>query len=313
MRLFFIITISAVFLFLSVIPFTFGWNIHPYIPQPLSQTFKTAVSRVIPSPPPLIDSITLTNLINTLRQSNGLNSLSQGSKTCLMANSALFNQQLDPQIISQKCPECRSLQVARFSQPLNLTWLQNQIITDASISAYILNPQLTHICVATDSSQVVVALVSAQSAPPPTAFPVTNFNEDQLWHALLIYRQSQGRSSLQRDENLCRYARKRVQDHLQLFSQHLDPSQYPIPDKYPLDAHQGFKHDGDSGLLFEITQKTQVAENLAYWPNAQDPIHVIEWGWDTSTEGHREAQLSNDWNSACLSSQDGFYVAIFGR
>jgi uncharacterized protein YkwD len=91
------------------------------------------------------------------------------------------------------------------------------------------------------------------------------------------------------------------------------PQEYPVPDKYPLDAHAGFAADADSGYVFEITGKNYVAENLAYWPSAQAATHVIEWGWDSSTEGHREAQLSNDFTHACITGQEGFYVAIFGR
>lgn len=313
MRSIFVLLTTAILL-LSL-PLVFGVPVTRQVSETISQTFKSTVQIArSPSPTP-IDAPSLTDIINTLRRNYGLKTLPLGQKTCLMANSALNNQQIDHTVVAQKCPECQSVQIARFSQPLIPNWFENQIATNASISAYFLSPHLTHMCVATDSAEAVVVLVTARSlaqvTPPPLT--VNNFTEDQLWNALQTYRRSQGRSDLQKDENICRYARKRVQDHLDLLSKHLDAAAYPVPEKYPLDGHQGFKNDGDSGLLFEITQKTQLAENLAYWPNAQDPIHVIEWGWDSSTEGHREAQLSNDWTSACIAEQNGFYVAIFGK
>ena len=95
--------------------------------------------------------------------------------------------------------------------------------------------------------------------------------------------------------------------------QDIPKEEYKNPDKYPLDAHAGFERDGDSGYLFEVTGFNAVAENLAYWPSAEYPNQVIEWGWDTSTEGHREAQLSDEYSHACLAGGDGFYVAIFAR
>jgi len=111
---------------------------------------------------------------------------------------------------------------------------------------------------------------------------------------------------------LCLYAQKRLQDHLTLIEKKTPPADYPNPDKYPLDSHQGFSVDAQSGYAFDVTQTQKLAENLAYFPNAQTATQIIEWGWDTSTEGHREAQLSNDYSKACLWGEAGFYVAIFG-
>lgn len=305
---------SIITILLLATPLLLSGRFIALLPLPVAQRIQSIVGTVIPPAPTPVSSDTLQSFINALRVENGSESLPIGQKTCLMANSALVNQDLDPDIVAQKCPECISVQIARFNQPVNLDWLEQQIETNASMSAYLLSSELTHICVATSSSQAVVTLVSARTTPnPPPANVPKNFTEDQLWQALTTYRQSQGRSNLERDENLCIYARKRVQDHLDLFEQKIDPQNYPVEAKYPLDAHQGFQQDADSGIVFEVTNRNQVAENLAYWPNAIDPIHVIEWGWDTSTEGHREAQLSNDWTHACLSGEEGFFVAIFAK
>jgi hypothetical protein len=313
MRLFITTLILAV---ITTLPFIYGAELLRYLPRSLSQRIETAVQTVVPQPPAPIDSDTLTDVINSLRQQNNVRPLPQGQKTCLMANSALDNQQLDISIIAQKCPECRSVQIARFSQPFDAQWFENQVNQDASMRDYLFSSELTHICVATSSSEVAISLVSART--PTAAAPVqpvkaSSFTEQQLWQALTIYRQSQNRTDIQQDENICKYARKRVSDHLTMISQGIKPEDYPVPDKYPLDAHQGFKSDAESELVFEITKKSHVAENLAYWPNAVDPIHVIEWGWDTSTEGHREAQISNEWTHGCLSGAEGFYVAIFAK
>lgn len=153
--------------------------------------------------------------------------------------------------------------------------------------------------------------------PSPAAFPVKppppkNFTESQLWQALVDYRHTHQKPDLLPDERLCVYARGRIAEHLQLFAS-TDKENYPKPDKYPLDAHAGFVRDGDSGYLFESTGFQAIAENLAYWPSAQYANQVIEWGWDTSTEGHREAQLTTDYTHACLTGQDGFFIALFAR
>jgi hypothetical protein len=296
------------------LPVLFSLKLLPNLPVTIGQKYNAIVDVITPPSPLPVDADSLTILINQIRHQNQVGSLLQGQKTCLLAETALTHQNLDPQIIAQKCPECCSVQIARLSQPLDLDWFQRQIGLDASTSAYLLDPDLTHLCVATSAAQVVISLVTAK--PKAEIYPLptpASFTEDQLWQALIIYRQSQNRSTLKKDDKLCLYARKRVNDHLDLYNQKLDPALYPVESKYPLDAHQGFKQDAESGLVFDMTQKNQVAENLAYWPNAADPIHVIEWGWDTSTEGHREAQLSNDWTHGCISGKSGFYVAIFAK
>lgn len=294
------------------LPLVFGTSLlsslQSFLPIPIS------TSTPAPTLPQLIDSVSVIDKINQLRQQNLLTPLQIGQKTCQITQQ-LFNQP-DQELskLLASCSECKSIQIANFSQPLTLDQLSQEITQNSSISGYFLSTDLTHICVATSPAKIMVALVSASK--PVQKIPsasIVQFTEDQLWEALSIYRQSQGRSTLQRDENVCQYARKRVQDHLNLIANKTSPDDYPVKEKYPLDAHQGFKTDADSGYVFEITQKNQVAENLAYWPNAQDPIHVIEWGWDTSTEGHREAQLNNDWTHACLSGKDGFFVAIFAK
>ncbi len=135
--------------------------------------------------------------------------------------------------------------------------------------------------------------------PPPT------ISEANLYSALQDYRAANGRTHLVFEENLCVYARKRVEEHLRRL-------ETLVPDDKPLDAHAGFQRDADSGELFKITDMKAVAENLAYLPAYTTATQIIEWGWDSSTS-HRDAQLSNNWTHACLSGKYPFYVGIFGR
>lgn len=157
------------------------------------------------------------------------------------------------------------------------------------------------------------AVPESDPAPPQQAQPAPkNFTEDQLWQALIDYRRAHQKPDLQRNDRLCQYARERVAEHIEMEAT-VAPEEYPNQDKYPLDAHAGFAADAESGYAFEVTGVNELAENLAYWPTAEYPHHVIEWGWDTSTEGHREAQLTEYYDKACITGQDGFFVALFGK
>lgn len=139
----------------------------------------------------------------------------------------------------------------------------------------------------------------------PTLPPTPTISEADLYNALQDYRTSNGRTHLVLEENLCLYARKRVEEHLKRL-------ETLNPDDKPLDSHAGFQRDADSGELFKITDMKAVAENLAYLPAYSTATQIVEWGWDSST-AHRDAQLSNDWTHVCLSGKYPFYVGIFGH
>ena len=141
--------------------------------------------------------------------------------------------------------------------------------------------------------------VVRKPTPPP------HISEDQLWQALLDYRQSQNRTHLVKEESLCVYARKRVEEHQARYLTLKD-------DEKPLDSHAGFERDAANESLFKDTNFPALAENLAYLPGYATATQIIEWGWDSSTP-HRNAQLSNDWTHACVSGRFPFYVGIFAR
>ena len=147
------------------------------------------------------------------------------------------------------------------------------------------------------------SLLPTSTPLPPT--PPPTISEDELYSALQDYRTANGRTHLVFEENLCVYARKRVDEHLNRL-------ETLGPDDKPLDAHAGFQRDADSGELFKVTDMKAVAENLAYLPAYTTATQIVEWGWDTSTT-HRNAQLSNDWTHVCLSGKYPFYVGIFGH
>jgi uncharacterized protein YkwD len=138
--------------------------------------------------------------------------------------------------------------------------------------------------------------------------PISN---EEVFQALNTYRQAHSIYELKVDDNLCQYAEKRVQDLLAFGT---------------LDNHQGFLNDfADPNNLPEPIRNfngTKIAENLAYQycrnmtTNedfiAESGAAIIEWCFDSSTLGHREAQLSTEFGHACVRSAQGMFVIIFG-
>jgi uncharacterized protein YkwD len=191
---------------------------------------------------------------------------------------------------------------------------------DATASGILKNKSLTNLCLVKNNDTVhFLGFKPGITASPLPAVKkvvvsaINIFSEMQLWQALVDYRHAHKLPDLVREEQICTYARKRVQDQIDLLKSNKPASEYPVPGKYPLDGHDGFKKDAESEKSFSMAGKNELAENLAYWPNAASPTQVIEWGWDTSTEGHKETQLTTYYTHACLASKDGFYVAIFGK
>jgi hypothetical protein len=293
--------------FLKLTPITQGINqqLGPYIPQTTPQA--------------------LSDKINQYRQSHNLSKLSQVDGVCGAPAEATISASLPMAV----CPNCTHSALISISKFATTNQLMTRLIQEPSAKETLENPELTHLCVAEQPNMLTLLfthfetpklshLASTNIITPQTINPKTNpatpqsFTETELWLALVNYRHAHERSDLALEESICAYARKRVQDQITL-RQNTSAENYPNPDKYPLDAHQGFSADAQSGYAFEVTGMTHLAENLAYYPSATNPTQIIEWGWDTSTEGHREAQLSNDWTKACISGKDGFYVAIFGN
>jgi len=282
------------------------------------------VSQVVNTALPQTSPEEITQKINAYRVSHSLKALAPNQAICQIKVSDTSQSATD-QVLSA-CPTCNHASLISISQLVSPNELLTALIGEDSTNSTLLDKDATILCVSESGN--LLHLLFAQEKPMVTRAPITprtiqpspkptpnspkNFTEVELWQALSEYRRAHQRSSLTQDEALCVYARKRVEQHLSLMSEK-KAADYPNPDKYPLDAHQGFTRDAESGLAFDVTGKNHLAENLAYWPDAEYPHQVIEWGWDSSTEGHREAQLSNDWNSGCITNKSGFYVAIFGN
>ncbi len=150
--------------------------------------------------------------------------------------------------------------------------------------------------------------------PTPTQFVVQDISDDEVYQALNAYRAVHGVSSLKQDGNLCKYAEMRVDDLIEHGS---------------LDGHAGFAKDFDVESPEDLPKPIrdygygQIGENLAsqYCRNmttgdsftAETGTALIEWCFDSSTAGHREAQLSNEFKDVCVRHGQNMYVIIFGR
>ncbi|PIR61783.1 MAG: hypothetical protein COY81_04730 [Candidatus Pacebacteria bacterium CG_4_10_14_0_8_um_filter_43_12] len=155
------------------------------------------------------------------------------------------------------------------------------------------------------TTAVSVAKVETKSALPIIA-------DQEVIDALNNYRQVHGVGVLTVHSALCAYAEKRVQDLVAYGG---------------LDNHQGFQADfADPKNLPEQLKDypgSKIGENLAhqFCKNmttgdsfvAETGTAIIEWCFDSSTKGHREAQLSSDYHNVCVRHADGMYVVEFGE
>jgi uncharacterized protein YkwD len=165
---------------------------------------------------------------------------------------------------------------------------------------------------------VIVAKPRGVTAALPSQSPVVvkpalpQVSDQEVIDALNNYRHAHGRDALQVHQALCSYAEKRVGDLVAFGG---------------LDNHQGFKEDfADQSKLPEILKEypgSKIGENLAhqFCRNmttgdsfvAGTGTAIIEWCFDSSTKGHREAQLSTEFHNVCVRHADGMYVVIFGE
>ena len=158
---------------------------------------------------------------------------------------------------------------------------------------------------------------AANRVPSATAVPrspetAPEISDGEVMQALNSYRANHGRAPLAVDENLCRYAEKRVQDLVAYGG---------------LDGHEGFRKDFEDANNLPVGIKdysgSRIGENLAhqYCRNmttgesfvAQTGTALIEWCFDSSTKGHREAQLSTEFKNMCVRHGQRMYVVTFGN
>lgn len=144
------------------------------------------------------------------------------------------------------------------------------------------------------------------------ATPAPFISDSEVLTALNQYRATHSVPQLVENQNLCTYAEIRAQD---------------LKEFGGLDGHQGFRDDFDG--VSEIPPGIRdypggaIAENLAsqYCLNAttgesfvaETGTALIEWCFDSSVSGHREAQLNPKYTAACVRHADHLYVVIFGE
>lgn len=321
---------------LLVLIFIVVYSLYVLIPPHLAASWPVAaaflnryhltamVNQTIEPYVPLTSPEQLTSKINQYRQAQALPPLTSDAAIC---QTAIQGNDISEKDIFSSCRDCSHATVISISKYAQPNMILARLLEESTTQAAIIDPNASILCISDrgdnlsllfarqkEISQVTpkpAAIVKRTLSPAPTSSP-TSFSESELWSALTIYRQAQGKPNLEQDEKLCQYARKRVNDQITMMAS-TKKADYPNQEKYPLDAHQGFAQDADSGYAFDVTGVNHLAENLAYYPGAQAAIHIIEWGWDTSTEGHRETQLSTEFTKACISGGSGFYVAIFGN
>ena len=321
LQLIFTLFILSIFFLPAILPRSVNSGfVSPLNLSSLSQNLVSSSSAVPIASHYTVDQIT-THLQNA-RLKVGLPVLKTDIAVCQTGEGLIFSAspsaQLTAHDLTPFCPQCNQKAFltieGNYFIPGQVPWMADDQVTKLISGAF------THLCVYQTESHALLLL--GKISTPSTASKADefksssvsplNFSESQLWQALVDYRHAHTKPDLQTVDSLCQYARERVAEHIKLFAEK-PKNEYANQDKYPLDAHAGFQRDGTSGYLFEKTGFNVVAENLAYWPAATSPNQVIEWGWDTSTEGHREAQLSDEYSHACLSGGEGFYVAIFAR
>lgn len=192
----------------------------------------------------------------------------------------------------------------------------------------LLDADLTRSGIATASTQVdsfeVGIIVQLLAQPQPTTTPnskpssskvtspsVSNVPDGEVMSALNAYRQTHNVPALLTDQRLCEYAETRVQDLIAFGG---------------LDHHQGFSADfADNQRPPELKDYpgSGFAENLAsqFCLNgtsgepfiANTGTALIEWCFDSSQKGHREAQLNPRYNAGCVRHGQNMYVVIFGE
>ena len=169
-----------------------------------------------------------------------------------------------------------------------------------------------------DKSGIIVIVLASEPkkkvalAPQSTEYNFPPISDNEVLEALNRYRHDHGIPQLIEHPMLCQYAEKRVQDQVAFGG---------------LDHHEGFKKDFENleNLPEAIKQYPggRIGENLAYQNCknmttgdsfvAETGTALIEWCFDSSTMGHREAQLDPKFTASCVRHQDGYFVVLFGE
>ncbi len=292
-----------------------------------------------------LDHQEILNEINTYRQARNIEPLNLNSELSLAANIVLQNSRaanfadfsnFDPNEIKAVLKES-GYQYAEVSNnfligPMTAKAVLESWLANDQESDLLVNHKFKDIGLASDSfvdsdGQVRGVIIQFLGKPgqinSDPKMVVNNqakniasareIPDDEVINALNIYRQAHRLPDYKVNEHLCTYAEKRAQDLVAYGG---------------LDAHAGFLRDSANPEnspvgLSEYPRGRQIGENLAYQSCrnmttgdsfiAETGTALIEWCFDSSTKGHREAQLSRVYKNVCVRHADRMYVVIFGE
>lgn len=114
----------------------------------------------------------------------------------------------------------------------------------------------------------------------------------ELFSAMNAYRSSHGVQQVNSNGTLCSIAQSRASEQVA---------------NGGLDSHAGF-----SKYAHSQTEFNNMSEVLFGGTQPVSGVHVVEWGWDTSVTGHREAISNPNWTHGCAGIAGYFAVFIFG-
>lgn len=115
---------------------------------------------------------------------------------------------------------------------------------------------------------------------------------DELFTAINTYRRAQGIGEVSRSDTLCTIAQKRA-DEQKAFGQ--------------IDGHAGF-----AKYAQEQREFSYLTEVLFGGDQPQSGVHIVEYGWDQSLTGHREAIQDRTMSHGCGGVAGYFAAFIFG-
>ena len=318
-------------------------GIHPALPEKI---LGHSVSQSLPSELPTTSPFTAQEVFETVNAERAERKLppleysevlSQGGDQIIegiIENNVSFDGLDSGKIISNFLQKKKVENISLFHDtligPRTLPQLQQYWKTEKEHLETISSPDLTQLGVATasamiaDQEQGILVMIYAKPQPTVQSTPVQTpppqkkkivfpeISNQSVLEALNQYRATHKIHSLQEHPKLCEYAEKRVQDLVQYGG---------------LDGHEGFRKDFADPEKIPQSIKDYpggaIGENLAYQNCrnmqtnqdflAETATALIEWCFDSSTKGHREAQLNPKFNNVCARHQDGYFVIIFGE
>lgn len=304
--------IVGLFLFASAIFIPAILNINPQ--RPLQVEPKTPADFDTS-----LDIQFMSEQINSFRKHTKLPALEYNQLLCPSAQYAV--QQLDKgeqlDDILQYCPDCLSLRLIAVEG----TYEEEEVFNNMK-EKYKDDLQASekNMCLIAQHDQLSIAIGTLKSATSEqvTSTPISHASsisyrdipDQEVVEAINMYRASHGVHQLIIDQNLCAYAQKRVGDLIAHGG---------------LDHHEGFKKDFENNAIPDPISSYSgggIGENLAhqycYRGAGEDVVAntgtaLIEWCFDSSTAGHREAQLNPSYNAVCVRHGEHMYVVIFGE